>query len=318
MVGAVTTSTVTTNSQKLRLCSTTIMSTLQRDDDQSERESSSSEGGQTTSGLQCLFCDRVFACGNEEDGLVFNLEHMQTAHSLSIPESEEVTDMLSFLDYLAIEIRTWHECIYCGATKRSTRSVQSHMRDKDHCRLNLEREPELLEFWECPDRLGNDNGAVTGQDERSIRLSSTEIRLASGRIVSSANTVSVARRLARQHHRPSQISQALIPKVEEQERAPLPPPLQPEAGQGAAPVPRTEPQLRPGRQIARREEMGLLGLATQQRKALVLAEKKAQRSEDVARRAREWAYAKGANSQKYDQVDTTAKKGKQNHKLQPR
>jgi pre-60S factor REI1 len=64
--------------------------------------------------------------------------------------------------------------------------------------------------------------------------------------------------------------------------------------------------------------MGILGVSVQQRQALVLAEKKAQRSEDVARRAREWAYARGANSQKFDQLDNRMKWGKQNHKLLPR
>ena len=76
------------------------------------------------------------------------------------------------------------------------------------------------------------------------------------------------------------------------------------------------PQLASGRQVARREEMSLLGVSVQQRQALVL--KKAQRNEAVARRAREWVYAKGANSQKFDQVDNQMKWGKQNHKLLPR
>lgn len=82
--------------------------------------------------------------------------------------------------------------------------------------------------------------------------------------------------------------------------------------------PAVEPQLQSSRQLARREEMSLLGVSVQQRQALVLAEKKAQRSEAVARRAREWVSSKGANSQKFDQVDNQAKWGKQNHKLQPR
>jgi pre-60S factor REI1 len=51
---------------------------------------------------------------------------------------------------------------------------------------------------------------------------------------------------------------------------------------------------------------------------LASAEKKAQRSKAMSRRAREWVYAKGANSQKYDQLDNRAKWGKQQHKLLPR
>lgn len=82
--------------------------------------------------------------------------------------------------------------------------------------------------------------------------------------------------------------------------------------------PALPPPLPSSRQLARHDESGILGVSTQGRQALVLAEKKAQRSEVLARRAREWVYAKGANSQRYDQVDGKMKAGKQNHKLWPR
>lgn len=52
-------------------------------------------------------------------------------------------------------------------------------------------------------------------------------------------------------------------------------------------------QLALGRQLARREEMGILGVSIQERLAFVSAEKKAQRSEMIAHRAREWIYTKG-------------------------
>jgi pre-60S factor REI1 len=41
--------------------------------------------------------------------------------------------------------------------KDSIVSIQSHMRDKGHCLLNFDREPELLDFWENP-RSGNGAG----------------------------------------------------------------------------------------------------------------------------------------------------------------
>ena len=82
--------------------------------------------------------------------------------------------------------------------------------------------------------------------------------------------------------------------------------------------PNIETKSSSGRQLARRDEMGIIGISSQQQHALVLAEKKAQRSEDIARRAREWINNRGANLQKYDQIDTTGFKGKQNHKLLPR
>jgi pre-60S factor REI1 len=69
---------------------------------------------------------------------------------MSIPDPEMVVDLESFVGYLATEARVLHECLYCAAMKDSTVSIQSHMRDKGHCLLNFDREPELLDFWENP------------------------------------------------------------------------------------------------------------------------------------------------------------------------
>jgi pre-60S factor REI1 len=230
-----------------------------------------------------------------------NLEHMRTTHGLFIPDPEMVADMQSFVGYLATEVREWHECLYCGATKPSTLSIQSHMRDKGHCLLNLDREPELLDFWERPLGVDGDVAAAL-EEEGPINLSATEIRFASGRVIGSRHAATATKKASRKRGLMASTMRALPPGSEDAESSP----------------PAVEPQLEPGRQLARREEMGMLGVSVQQRQALVLAEKKAQRSEAVARRAREWAYGKRANSQKFDQIDNQMKWGKQNHKLLPR
>ncbi|KAI9661355.1 MAG: hypothetical protein M1831_003088 [Alyxoria varia] len=226
---------------------------------------------------------------------------MRTAHGMSIPDSEMVVDMQSFLEYLATEVRTRHECLYCGATKASTLSIQSHMRDKEHCLLNWDREPELLDFWKSPRRVYGDGGAALEQ-ERSTYLSATEIRFASGRVISSRHAAPATKKASRKRGLAASAMRALPPGSEDVDSSPL----------------AVGPQLASGRQLGRREEMGILGVSAQQRQALVLAETKAQRSEAVARRAREWVYAKGPNSQKFDQVNNQMKWGKQNHKLLPR
>jgi pre-60S factor REI1 len=223
---------------------------------------------------------------------------MRTAHGMSIPDPEMVVDMQSFVGYLATEVREWHECLYCGATKPSTLSIQSHMRDKGHCLLNLDREPELLDFWESPQWVDGD-GAAALEQERPTNLSATEIRFASGRVIGSRHDAPATKKASRKR---GLAMRALPPGSEDAESSPL----------------AVGPRLASGRQLARREEMSILGVSVQQRQALVLAEKKAQRSEAVARRAREWVYAKGGNSQKFDQVDNQMKWGKQNHKLLPR
>jgi pre-60S factor REI1 len=173
------------------------------------------------------------------------------------------------------------------------------MRDKGHCILNFDREPELLDFWE---RIDETSSPTLDQEEGLTYLSKTEIRSASDRVIGSRHATPAIRKTSRKRSPTASKRTALPPNSEDAE----PPPLT------------DGPQLASGRQLARREEMSIVGISFQQRQALVLAEKKAQRSEAVARRAREWVNAKGANSQKFDQVDNQMKWGKQNHKLQPR
>ena len=227
---------------------------------------------------------------------------MRTAHGMSIPDPEMVVDMQSFVGYLATEVRAWHECLYCGATKPSTLSIQSHMRDKGHCLLNLDREPELLDFWESPRRIDGDGAAALVEQEHPTHLSATEIRFASGRVIGSRHAAPATKTASRKRALAASTMRAFPPASEDAESSSL----------------AIGPQPASGRQLARREEMSILGVSVQQRQALVFAEKKAQRSEAVARQAREWVYAKGANSQKFDQVDNQMKWGKQNHKLLPR
>ncbi|KAF7513471.1 hypothetical protein GJ744_008765 [Endocarpon pusillum] len=40
--------------------------------------------------------------------------------------------------------------------KQSAEGTRRHMLDKGHCMINLEREPELLEFWDFSDSDGHD------------------------------------------------------------------------------------------------------------------------------------------------------------------
>ncbi|PVH95657.1 hypothetical protein DM02DRAFT_600507 [Periconia macrospinosa] len=258
---------------------------------------------EAASPFDCLFCPRTFP--SNDDGLLENLSHMQKSHGTFIPSPETITDLETFLGYLATEVRIWHECLYCGATKPSTLSVQSHMRDKQHCTLNLEREPELLDFWDSPPQGTIDCGA-----ERPTSSSDTERRIGEGKRITSrhnSNTPSFKKPTSSKR-RPLLSSPKALPSTSEDAdssaQAPPPPPA----------------RQQNSRQLARREELSIQGLSSHQRQALVLAEKKAQRSEDVARRAREWASAKGANTQKFDQLDNTkvGKRGKQDHRLMPR
>jgi pre-60S factor REI1 len=257
----------------------------------SEEETSDDEDEESASPFQCLFCNQDFA--SDDSSLSANLEHMQMVHEMSIPYPEKVVDMESFVGYLATEVRIWHECLYCGATKPSALSIQSHMRDKGHCRLNVDREPELLDFWESPP----EDRAATLEQAPPTKLSATEVRFASGRVIGSRHAASTTKKVSKKQN----LAIMALP-TEDAESSPL----------------ADGPQLASSRQLARREEMSLIGIPEQQMRALVLAEKKAQRSEAAAERTRQWINARGANSQKFDQLNGKMKHGKQNHKLMPR
>jgi pre-60S factor REI1 len=261
------------------------------------------EGEEDTSPFQCLLCGQEYP--SDSDGLASNVKHMRAAHGLFVPDPERIIDMESFIGYLATEVREWHECLYCGATKPSTASVQSHMRDKGHCLLNFDREPELLEFW----GEGDEDAEGGGRElEGPTNLSPTEMRFSSGKVVESRHASQTTKRAAR---KPTPVAEPRAPSL-------LTGPEEAESSAAAEHGQQQQQQLMAGGQLARREQMGIVGVSVQQRQALVLAEKKAQRSEATAFRAREWIRARAANSQKFDQLDNQMKMGKQNHKLLPR
>ena len=200
---------------------------------------------------------------------------MFTAHGLFIPDQTMVSDLACFLGYLATEVRVWHECLYCGTTRKSTLAIQDHMRDSGHCMLNLEREPELWEFWErTSDGEGNALNDVTTP---GIEFGK-ELRLPSEKVVGS-------RWVPQRRTKATRVRDVCL-------------------ALRADPEPSTSPEpskKQSCRQLARRDEMSIQNIDSQQRHALVLAEKRSQKDEAVTIRAREWAYARKANTQKHDQ-----------------
>ncbi|KAH6870587.1 C2H2 type zinc-finger-domain-containing protein [Alternaria rosae] len=93
----------------------------------------------TLSSTRCLFCPSAFLTP------AANLGHMSTQHSLFIPAPSQLYSLESFLSYLAVLIFEYHECLYCGQKKGSVDAVQTHMRDKGHCMIDMS---ELRGFWD--------------------------------------------------------------------------------------------------------------------------------------------------------------------------
>lgn len=220
---------------------------------------------------QCLFCPLVL--GSNDDHLVDVIHHMSVAHGLFIPDQAMLSDLASFLGYLATQIRVWHECLHCGITRTSTSAIQDHMKDSGHCRLNFEKEPELTEFWDsekaAPSQLPLPLGPNSGR----------KLKFVSERMLTRKENCQMDSVLRRTHQkRPDLRARPEILQSRGPSRAPW------------------------SHQVVRRDEMGIQNIGLQQRKALIVAVKRSQKDEAITARAKEWTYACKANQQKHDQA----------------
>ena len=245
---------------------------------------------------QCLFCP------SRSLSVKDNLSHMLVEHSFFISQPEHLVDAESFLGYLRTVITTSHECLYCGTTRSTTEDIRQHMRDKGHCLLNVDAEPELLEFWEFLDSSGGEDGeseaaAAFVARERDIpifqKLSDKEIRLPRGTIIGSRSGES-GRKLNRKRRAAVRAAKVKMIEAVPAEEQPAQPSI-------------STPSVRDSR-VAVRGELGMVGVTDQQKRALMAVEKKAQKQEEVIRASYRWSVEKTANKQKrYRRI--VAKKG---------
>ncbi|KJH42721.1 zinc finger, C2H2 type [Dictyocaulus viviparus] len=95
----------------------------------------------------CLFCSQANSSKGEA------VEHMRLYHDFVLPDKKYLVDEEGMLNYLGLKVGAGRCCIYCPDIRSRFASVvacQSHMRDKQHCKIN--REPEgMLEFAEFYD-----------------------------------------------------------------------------------------------------------------------------------------------------------------------
>lgn len=116
---------------------------------------------------QCLFCN------DHSQDLEQNVLHMEQVHSLTIPYRERLNvEVETFIWFLNLVIFGYHECIGCGASRRTAEAVQHHMLSKGHTRPTLDG--DIAEFFTgLPSKPGAAD--VTGD---------SFLRLANGKLVS--------------------------------------------------------------------------------------------------------------------------------------
>lgn len=260
-------------------------------------------------GIRCLFC------AEEPNDLDGTLEHMTEQHKFYIPEVENLSSVESLLKYLRTVIGEYHECLYCGITKDSASGIRRHMLDKDHCLINLKREPELLEFWDLSDSsdlssgdeeiLPSSRGEAKASNYAGQRLDpdQDEHTLPSGKVVRSKTKAREAQTIARRNARKLRdIShREQTHSIEAANTDPLP---------GTSELVQTETQGRPKElAVSTRDAVGLIGVSNQQLRSLVTIQRKMQRQEAVVRASAAWADELGGRSQKHGKVKMDLRSG---------
>jgi pre-60S factor REI1 len=94
---------------------------------------------------RCLFCNY------DSPTSKLSVAHMTKIHGLFIPEQNYLTDLEGLLGYLQAKINENHECLYCHKLKTTASGVQTHMRDKGHCKIAFETEEEMIEVGQFYD-----------------------------------------------------------------------------------------------------------------------------------------------------------------------
>ncbi len=85
--------------------------------------------GPPPSVMSCLFCNY------QSPTVALNLAHMERFHGLFLPERDYLVDVEGLVAMLQQRIREHFECIFCGKVRSDVFAIQTHMRDKGHCKI---------------------------------------------------------------------------------------------------------------------------------------------------------------------------------------
>jgi pre-60S factor REI1 len=195
----------------------------------SDSESESEQESDLPPSTTCLFCP------HDSPDVATNFTHMSSTHGLLIPS---FCDISTFLGDLATLVFQYNECVYCGASKGNVDSVQTHMRDKGHCKIR------------------QDPNEDSSLNLNRLRISKDEMRLPNGNIINSRSSDRPGlAHCTRSRTRVQRNDQRAIT---------------------------ANAETRHETRIAVRGEMGVTGLTTEQRRALMSTEKKAKTREAIA------------------------------------
>ncbi|KAF2092124.1 hypothetical protein K490DRAFT_61569 [Saccharata proteae CBS 121410] len=117
--------------------------------------------------LDCLFCNF------RSPTFDLNLGHMHKFHGMFIPEREYLEDIDGLMMYLWQKIHEGFQCLYCDKMVYTASGIQTHMRDKGHCKIAYSTEEEMLEIGQFYNFLGtysDDDGSDDGSTEGEYEI----------------------------------------------------------------------------------------------------------------------------------------------------
>lgn len=209
----------------------------------------------------CIFC--LYASEDLEE----DISHMKISHGFFIPNIDTLTHASSFIAYLHALITRFHECLDCGRVLASAEAARDHMKDKGHCRVNLDGE-EFRGFWE------------ERQDEEDVMKAKEKLQLEADKLALPGGRV-----LHHRKHREirtqkqAQITDSTTASQDETSNA--------------------DRRLA----VSNRRELGVVGLSDVQRRGLRAVEKKMIKVEMRARNGYRAVMEKKANKQKFFRPD---------------
>lgn len=116
-----------------------------------DRDANSATPVQTNSNEPAWTLESCLFCNYTSPNVSLNINHMERFHGMFIPEKNYLVDLEGLLRQLQIKIREAHECLFCDKAKSTAFAVQTHMRDKGHCKIPFSTEEEQLEIGEFYD-----------------------------------------------------------------------------------------------------------------------------------------------------------------------
>lgn len=242
---------------------------------------------------ETLMSSRCLFCNVESPTLHDNLQHMEQAHGMFVPERESLEDAEGLFSYLFTVIHKFHECLYCGKLKDTASGIKSHMIDRGHCMIAFGEELDQFYDFEREENeapLKHDGSNV--QETENVKASEPqhnfhpetdqELYLPSGRTLGHRSLARYYRQNLHSYPTPAErAARRAITASTVDEASPLSTPT--------------------GRQLTTmsRHEMGMIGVGDFERRALRATEKKALKQETKARNHFEAKVNKEANHQKH-------------------